>query len=713
MGRTMAVATVLAALAAAPVNGQDNGLPDPPVVDYTIDVTLDTETKKLNGTQTLVYTNHSPDEIPDLRFHLYLNAFKNQRSTFWLESGGRLRSDEAEDKGWGWIDVNSLTVDGTERIEDFEHIQPDDDNEHDETVARLPLEQPLMPGESITIDFEFEAKLPKVFARTGYYEDYFLVGQWFPKIGVWETGGMRGREAAGWNCHQFHAHSEFYADFGRYHVTFTVPSEFVVGATGVRQSRTDNGDTTTYVYEQDRVIDFAWAASPRFHREERMFVADEWVTEEEQLEVMALHGISTDEATLPDVKMVLLLQPENNRMKDRYFKAVGNAIKYFGLWYGPYPYETITVVDPAYGAGGSGGMEYPTFITGWTDRFAPEDATGIAPLGVEGPELVTIHEFGHQYWQSMVGSNEFEEPWLDEGINSYTTGLVMEAAYGPSGIYYNLNELPIPLHSLFELDRVMQEEVMRLGHIINRDTDQIVRKAWRFQDSMSFGVNSYLKSENALRQLGNEIGEDAMARVMRAYFQRWQFRHPATEDFVAVAEDVSGRELDWFFEEVFRSPEHLDYFVASVSSQRIDLAAGVLDGDGERRTVTRDDIEQKQKEQDGDDDFEADLQLHRSRVVVENNGDINYPVTVKITFADGEEVLERWDGGYRWVDFIYDDRPKVTKVEIDPDGDLVIDVNKTNDSHLEDGERLSLWRWAMKYTIWIQHALQSVAGFVS
>src|SRR5262249_12288035 len=132
------------------------------------------------------------------------------------------------------------------------------------TVLAVPLPHPVPPHGTITLQIAFRSKLPKIFARTGFVRDYFLVGQWYPKIGVYETAGMRERQSGGWNCHAFHANSEFYADYGRFDVSFTVPNRFVVGATGRRVSATKNGDRTTYRYVQDDVHDFAWTADPRF-----------------------------------------------------------------------------------------------------------------------------------------------------------------------------------------------------------------------------------------------------------------------------------------------------------------------------------------------------------------------------------------------------------------------------------------------------------------
>ncbi|HYX19808.1 MAG TPA: M1 family peptidase, partial [Thermoanaerobaculia bacterium] len=166
--------------------------PSPPVVDYTISVSLDPKAKTLDGTERLVWRNPSSDPVTELRFHLYLNAFKNNRTTFMRESGGRLRGDDAGKKpeDWGWIDVDSMkAADGADLRKNARFVQPDGNDPSDETVLLVPLPAPVPPHGTITLGIAFHAKLPKIFARTGYVRDYFLVGQWFPKIGVYEPAG--------------------------------------------------------------------------------------------------------------------------------------------------------------------------------------------------------------------------------------------------------------------------------------------------------------------------------------------------------------------------------------------------------------------------------------------------------------------------------------------------------------------------------------------
>ena len=217
---------LLAFLLAAPAAAQSLPEKSDQVVQYRISVTLDPATRQLAGKQTLTWRNPSAtDAVSELQFHLYLNAFKNTKSTFMKESGGQLRGDEMAKDGWGWIDITSIrTASGADLKPTLAFIQPDDGNKDDQTVIRATLPEAVPPGGSITLEMAFTSKLPQVFARTGYKDDFYLVGQWFPKLGVYEPAGMRGRETGGWNCHQFHATSEFYADFGSYAVDITVPA---------------------------------------------------------------------------------------------------------------------------------------------------------------------------------------------------------------------------------------------------------------------------------------------------------------------------------------------------------------------------------------------------------------------------------------------------------------------------------------------------------
>ena len=422
-------AAVAGALAPPPARGDSLPARAVHVADYDMRVRFSPEAKTLEGQQRIVWRNPAPEAVSELWFHLYLNAFKNSKSTFFEESGGQLRGDRMAEDGWGWVEVRSIRrADGVDLAPGATFEHPDDDNADDRTVWRVPLPEPVPPGGEIALDVDLRGE------AAAHLRAHRLLPRLPPRgTVVPEARRLRARGAprpgrGGWNCHQFHANSEFYADFGHYRVELTLPKHFVVGATGKRVLRRENPDgTSTHVFEQGDVVDFAWTASPRFLEVKATFSAEKDVTAEEYAETARLLGRSLDEVRLSDVEVTVLLQPEHAAQADRHVRAAKAGIKWFGLWYGRYPYPTLTVVDPAYGAGGSGGMEYPTFITAGTSTLFNR-----WPLDrVLAPEGVTVHEFGHQYWQSMVASNEFEESWLDEGFNSYSTGKVMERVYGP------------------------------------------------------------------------------------------------------------------------------------------------------------------------------------------------------------------------------------------------------------------------------------------
>jgi hypothetical protein len=636
------------------------------IADYTISVKLDPDKKQLTGKQQLTWRNTSADAIGDLWFHLYLNAFRNSDSTFFRESRGQLRDDEMPEDGWGWIDVDSMTLrDGgaggatgaaganVDLKASMRFEAPDDGNKEDRTVARVTLPRPLQPGESVTLDIAFTAQLPKVFARTGYVRDYFLVGQWFPKIAVYEPAGMRGRATGGWNCHQFHGHSEFYADFGRYRVDITLPSNFVVGATGVRAERRDNRNgTSTHVYEQENVHDFAWTASPHFVEQRRTFVASREVTQKEYADAGRLLDRDAEEMRLQDVEVILLMQPEHMPQVERHFKAAMLSIKWFGLLYGRYPHRTITIVDPASGADGSGGMEYPTFITAGTAAYMNDPPFDHILV----PEMTVVHEFGHQYWYGMVGSNEFEEAWLDEGINSYSSGRVMAREYGASESVGRIAGVGIA-----ELD------MLRIVNTVLPYDDVIRQPAWEYRNDLSYGFNSYFKPEIVLNTLERILGEPTMARAMRAYFARWQFRHPNSDDFYQAIEQSSGQDLSGFFHQLIETPETLDYEVSSLSSE----PAG---------------------------------SQQRSSVHLRRNGKVVLPVELELKFEGAPPERTTWQPKEEETTLTFDRATAIEWARLDPDSKLLVDKHWLNNGRRAGADSRVASSWTSRWMFWLQHA---------
>ncbi len=341
------------------------------VVAYHIDVRYDAAKHSLDAEERLDWTNRTGKPQDRLPFHLYLNAFQ-PRSTFMKETrlmgtrGTPAGGTTWEDKKNGSDEIKSLEVVGMgDLTRQIHFIHPDDDNADDRTVFEVQLPRPVAPGQTITFKIVFHDQFPEVMHRTGYMRDFLLAGQWFPKIGVWWNGA--------WNCHQFHADTEFFADFGTYDVNLTVPKNYNVGASGVPTGEKQNADgSKTVSFHAEDIIDFAWTADPR------TIIVDDEVT------------ISSG-----TVKIRLIMAPEHMATAPRYMKALKGTLRKFDEWIGPYPYSMITVVDPPPGGTNAGGMEYPTFITADTSWYMPE--------GALLPEMVVEHEFGHQYWYAHGG----------------------------------------------------------------------------------------------------------------------------------------------------------------------------------------------------------------------------------------------------------------------------------------------------------------------
>ena len=616
-----------------------------------MNVRLDTENNIITATEILSWTNDTESSTKELWFHLYWNAFQNNMSTYLTEAARQGRSISGfKQDDWGHCRVESIKIVKNPYFADYdlmpfmEFQSPDDENLFDQTVFSVTLPQEVEPGQTILLQIEFESKVPRPISRTGVINDYYFSAQWFPKIGVFEDGR--------WNCHQYHSSSEYFADYGTYDVRITLPSSFVVGATGDHQEKIENRDgTTTHHFFQHSVHDFAWTASPRFleYKENYEFVP----------------GKTTE--------ITLLLQPQHKRLKDRYMNAVKNAIKYCSLFYGDYPYTTATCVDPAYNSR-SGGMEYPTFFTG--------GAYFLTRKGISRPEGVTIHEFGHGYFYGLVGNNEFENAWMDEGFTSFLDTEVYYTAYGDP--LYNQSYFGIPVTFKNVNIPIESDGVSRHRQTYNMDDMQ--RFAWEFLEGGSYGANSYSKAELMLRTLKRFMGQDLFSRMIKTYSQRFWFKHPRPEDFYAVVSEFAGRDMSWFLDQFVYGSDKLDYAIGNISSRKIKQPQGWFDGEY---------INRKMKEN-----------RYQTEIIVRRLGEVKLPVDVLIVFEDGEEFRETWDGQYRWKKYTFQKPARIKKAVVDPEFKLVLDINRTNNSMMRKSNKLAPLKWVSNWMVWLQHALE-------
>ncbi len=625
----------------------DPALPNLRIANYTMDVTLNSAKKIVSGTETLDWKNTAAQPVDTLYFHLYMNAFQDNRSTFMRESGGRLRGQHFKKGKTGFIQIKKLELPGGRNLLDsLRFVSPDDGNPDDRTVARLHLPQAVPPGNRIKLHIEFETKLPEVFARAGYYRDFFMVAQWFPKIGVIWHGK--------WNCHQYHATSEFFADFGSYDVTIRVPKDFKVGATGslVSSNQLDSMRVSRFVAND--VHDFAWAADKNFKIAEEKF-------------------IHKGPFGLQKVRIRLFYQPYHRRHVKRYLHAVLEAMQYLFEHVGIYPYSNLTMIDPPTSAAGAGGMEYPQLITLGTHW--------LIPAGFRLPEMVAIHEYGHQYWYGMVASNEFEDPWLDEGINTYYETKIMDEAFGERGSAVDFLGI-----------QVSDAEMQWSEYLRGAALDPIHRAAWQFYDSGSYSANSYSKTALMLRTLENYLGQATMEKIMRAYFLKWRFKHPATRDFVDVANQVSGQNLDWFFRQFLYSAGRLDYAVASVSDQKVvQDSLPALPGTVFIHATRQDSL------------------VHELKVKIRKEGSWIFPQKIRIFFKNGDREDLSWDGKAPWRKWVFRSKQPVASVQLNPQQKVWLDENEVNDSWVAREPREAKTQVSARWLFWIQNIFQLIS----
>jgi hypothetical protein len=586
------------------------------VVHYEIDAKYDASKHTVDATEVLTYHNLTGQALDHFPFHLYQNAFQ-PKATFVRDSklmGSRDTGYEKwEDKYYGAEGIKSIEVVGqgdlTSRLQ---YQAPDDGNKDDKTVVDLPLAKPIAPGGYVQFKIAFQTKFPETQARSGWKRDFVLGGQWFPKVGVWWHGA--------WNCHQYHNTTEFFADFGVYDVKLTLPQYEVAGASGVLVEEKTNPDSTkTLTYHGDDIHDFAWTASPRYKVRESVY-----------------------QSQMGPIKLRFLMQPAHWSQAERHEKITRDTLDHFEKWYGPYPYKTLTVVDPEPDSA-AGGMEYPTFITGDSSWFMPD--------GFFLPELVVEHEFGHQYWYGMVATNEFEDAWMDEGINSYTEVKVLDSILGK-----NTSVISMAGATLGE------REQQRLSYITLPDVDPMAEKAYEYNSSRSYGGITYGKTASVLLTLEGIVGEDTMAKAMHTYFMKYRFTHPVKEDFLKTIEEVSGKDLRWYFNQAVYGSQVMDYSVLNVDSFPVNW------------------YEEKKDKKDAKKDAKDDT-VYQSYVSLQRKGDFVIPVEVEVIFDNGENIREHWDGKNRWTRFSYQKKAKVVSAEIDPDHTVQIDRNNFNNSY--------------------------------
>ncbi len=623
------------------------------ITGYTFDVKLDTAARMVKGTLEASWVNFTSEEVPDIMLHMYMNAFKSRNSTMYRESGGS-PGRRAVDRGW--IDIISFTDrNGNDFMPLAQYISPDDENPGDSTVLRVILPETAKPGDTVFINVEFETKLPSRIRRTGFTGDFYFVAQWFPKFGVYEPAGMRDRPQSGWNCHQFHANSEFYSNHSVYDVKITVPKDYVVGTGGMLINETvpDAEGNKTLTFRAEDIVDFAWTAWPGY-----AVYTDKW----------------------EHVNITLLLSEARAKQVDRQFAAVKNALEYLTENVGPFPWPHLTFVDPPTIGSGAGGMEYTTLFTSMSADIMPEF--------LHLPEMVTVHEFGHAYFMGILATNEFEEPWMDEGINSFWEARIVDHYWGENS---GLIDHP--------LLKIADKSYSRLSYV-RSDNKQLVSNneySWNYPRG-TYGMISYYKAATWLYTLMGIVGEETTNEIFREYYRRWAFKHPSGKDFIEVVNDVVtktygdkfGPDMNWFFDQVLYGTGICDYKAASFRNIK---------------------LPSKIKSQENDsipENTAADDSLYKAVIQMQRLGEVMLPVDVLVHFENGDEILENWDGKDRYKEFTFYGHGKIEWFKIDPEYKIRMDINFINNSMTSDPDRVPIRRIADKLISFMQFYISAI-----
>jgi len=606
------------------------------VVDYALTASLDAVAHTVHGEGTIVWRNLSDAPVSDLWVHLYLNAFKNQRSAFLRENAGGRGSATPTD--WGAIDVRRFALRAaTGPVDLWPKAEIHRPGDEDETDARVPLPEPVPPGSSVTIEVAWDDKLPNVVARTGYAGSFHMVAQWFPKIARLEKDGT-------WAHYPFHHLAEFYADYGTYDVVLDVPERYIVGGTGsVVEARDEHGRHFERRVQGD-VHDFAWTAWDRWGR-------------------LSDH--------VDGVDVTVLYPPGFRVVAERDLQAARFSIPYFNERYGRYPYPVLTIAHPPEVAGEAGGMEYPTFIT--------SEGAWWMPPGILWPELTVVHEYGHQYFYGLMGTDEARWPFLDEGVNSYAEEQALEAWLGPASAA-----------EAFGLSVSDSSVQAALGNAAAHNAP-VAQASYAFADGSDYGALVYQRTAAILETFRRVYGDEPVKRALGRYARRYRFEHPTPDDLLAVFEDALGKDAARSLRVALFEKGWVDYEARAVNSHRATKAAGLFDRGGARETVAAGALA-------GDVD---------GWILVTRRGTLAFPVDVELTLDDGSVQRVRWDGVAESARLPYRGHVGIRAAVIDPDHAVTLDEDLTNNHVAAPGPSVGrATRVLERATYWAELALQ-------
>ena len=526
-------------------------------VDTELSVTLDDVNHELRGQVRIAYQNNSPETLEHVWIHLWPNAYRNGSTAMAKQHyrDGDMFMFYAMSRDLGGIDSLAFTS----------AKQPLTWNYHPEhiDIAKVELAKPLPPGGRVVLETPFRVDIPSgSISRLGHVGESYQITQWFPKPAVYDDEG--------WHPMPYLSQGEFFSEYGSYDVKITLPANYTVGATGdlvpgsedndAEKSRLDSlaADTKMWVknqgwkdaentfpesshrtktlhYRQDNVHDFAWFADKRYK---------------------VLRGTVVLPRDKRKVTTWAMFTPEEGELWQKAPEYLHDATYCYSLWNGNYPYNQVTAVDGTISAGG--GMEYP-------------NVTVIGTAGSDsGLETVIVHEVGHNWFYGILGSNERENAWMDEGINSFNETRYLLTKYGENKDISLLLGGENNLAQRFELEDFQYKWIDELSYLFPArfGADQPIQCHSNSLTSLNYGAIIYKKTAAAFAMLQSHLGEVAFDKAMQLYFDQWKFRHPAPEDLQLCLEKSTGEDLSWFFGDWIQTTKRNDLALVKASADK-------------------------------------------------------------------------------------------------------------------------------------------------
>jgi len=516
--------------------------------DYNIKVTLDTLDKTLTGDIILSYTNNSADDLNEIYFHVWWNAYSDKRSAYaqqTLEIGDRdfFFSDPEKMGGYTELDFKY-------RGESVVHRPHIIDGQSQLDIVIIDLDQPIKPNTTVEFKIHFKSKIPYAFSRAGYRNKLYRMTQWYPKPAVYDNRG--------WHPMPYLEMGEYYSEFGDYDIELSIPASHSIETTGIiDESRTEySSDGKLLHINAENVIDFAWFSSEYYlpYRESVM-IEDESI------------GVN------------IFVHEDNDKWEEMMVFAK-QAVQFYSEEVGPYPYPKVTVVAETSGNGS--GMEYPMITLIDSDNIT------------QVLDHLIAHEIGHNWFQAVLASDERRYTWMDEGINTYYEEKYIEQYYD----YATYDEVPGLWLNKNRDYSVLQSAIINLERT-NRNA--VIDMESKDFDILNYISMNYEKMAWSYKYLAHYLGEDIFKKGMQLYFDEWQFKHPMPEDIQSSLENVSGKDLDWFFNDYIKTKDHIDLSIKRLKSS--------------------------------DSGYE---------VLIKNNGSLTIPYAITAYDGEGQLVYEKW-----------------------------------------------------------------------